>query len=283
MADLWNTFNELGAAAQARLAEVLETRGADPRQQAMRRVFLSSIDFPEGARVLDVGCGTGVLTRMLAQRPGVAEVVGVDRGKALVERARERSAELSNVTYREGDGESLPFDDATFDIITFDSVLSHMTEPERALAEAFRVLASRGHLAVFDGDYATTTVAIGEHDPLQTCVEAMMSHSLQDRWLVRRLPALVRRRGFEVTDFQSHGFVDVFDAAYMLTIVDRGADMLVADGRIDAALAAGMKAEARRRVKAHSFFGHIAYASVTARKPGRDADASRDFGGDLSV
>jgi hypothetical protein len=129
------------------------------------------------------------------------------------------------------------------------------------------VLKTRGLLAAFDGDYATTTVALGAHDPLQACVLAMMENSLCDPWLVRRLRPLVCRRGFEIVDFRSHGFVDALDGGYMLTIVDRGADMLSADGTIDAALAAAMKAEARRRVEALSFFGHIAYASVVGRKP----------------
>ena len=56
---------------------------------------------------------------------------------------------------------------------------------------------------------------------------------------------------------------------YMLSIVDRGADALVAAGTIGAALASALKQEARRRVTAGSFFGHVAYASLTARKPPR--------------
>ena len=52
--------------------------------------------------------------------------------------------------------------------------------------------------AAFDGDYATTTVALGDHDPLQTCVEVMMANSMHDRFLVRRLPALVRASGPEL-------------------------------------------------------------------------------------
>jgi hypothetical protein len=59
MPDVWATFNELDAAVQERLAGVLETRGADFQQQAMRRTFLSTIPFPENAHVLEVGCGTG--------------------------------------------------------------------------------------------------------------------------------------------------------------------------------------------------------------------------------
>jgi hypothetical protein len=54
----------------------------------------------------------------------------------------------------------------------------------------------------------------------------------------------------------------------MLPIADRGADALAAVGRIGPGLAAALKAEARRRVAARTFFGHVAYASLTARKPG---------------
>lgn len=52
----------------------------------------------------------------------------------------------------------------------------------------------------------------------------------------------------------------------MITVIDRGADILADAGRIDSDLASELKAEARRRVEAGTFFGHIAYASVIARK-----------------
>ena len=55
---------------------------------------------------------------------------------------------------------------------------------------------------------------------------------------------------------------------YLLSIVDRGTDALVNSGRIGTELGEALKAEARRRVQAGSFFGYIAYASLTASKPG---------------
>jgi hypothetical protein len=140
--------------------------------------------------------------------------------------------------------------------------------PDRALAEAFRVLRPGGWLATFDGDYATTTVALGEHDPLQACAATTMAHSVTDRTLMRRLPALVRDCGFDVVRAGSHGFVETTEGGYMLTVVDRGADLLRSSGQIGDDLAAALKAEARRRVAAGAFFGHIAYASLVARKPG---------------
>jgi SAM-dependent methyltransferase len=268
MPDVWASVAELEPSAQERLAGVLETRGADPRQQAMRRAFLMSIAFPAEAHVLEVGCGTGVLTRVLARWPNVKEVVGVDPAASLIREAQRLASETANVTFREADGRSLPFDDCAFDVAVFDSTLSHVAGPERALAEAYRVLRPGGWLAAFDGDYATTTVALGDHDPLQACVTAMMTNSVNDRWLMRRLCALVGESGFVSVSFHSHGFSETTGGAYMLSVVDRGADILFASGAIVEETAAALKSEARRRVEAGRFFGHIAYGSLTARKPG---------------
>ena len=266
MPDVWATVAELDTAAQDRLAEVLEARGRDAEQQAIRRAFLSEVEFAPSARVLEVGCGTGVLTRQLARWPGVGGVIGVDPAPSLLRRARELTADLPGIEFREADGRSLPFEDAAFDVVVYDSALCHIPRPELALAEACRVLRPGGRLAAFDGDYATTTVAVAELDPLQLCVNAMLAGSLTDRWLVRRLPGLVRQAGFEGVRVRSHGFVTL-DGGYMLTIVDRGADFLGGQGWAGADLVAALKAEGRRRVTAETFFGHIAYASVTAGKP----------------
>jgi ubiquinone/menaquinone biosynthesis C-methylase UbiE len=265
MQDVWSAVAELDAVTQERLADVLETRGADPQQQAMRRAFLGEVPFPAHARVLEVGCGTGVLTRTLGRWPGVEVVVGVDPAPSLLRVARELAADLGNVGFEEADGRSLPFGEATFDVVVFDSTLCHVPEPALALAEARRVLRPGGALAIFDGDYATTTVALADNDPLQACVDAMMRQSVNDRWLVRRLPALVRSSGFDVLQVRSHGFVESTEGGYMLTVIDRGADLLRARGQIGESLAAALKAEARERVAAGSFFGHIAYGSLVGR------------------
>ena len=267
MPDVYSNIATLDVAMQERLADVLETRGADRQQQELRRTFLADIAFPPGARVLEVGCGTGVLTRVIARWPDVAQVIGVDPAPSLLSKARALAAELPNIRFEEADGRSLPFDDRSFDVVVFDSTLSHVPEPERALAEAHRVLRPLGWLATFDGDYSTTTVALGDHDPLQACVNMMLANSVHDRWLMRRLASLVRACGFEVMNFRSHGFVET-QGGYMLTVVDRGADMLCSSGRIGDQTAAALKAEARRRVETGAFFGHIAYVSLTARKPG---------------
>jgi ubiquinone/menaquinone biosynthesis C-methylase UbiE len=266
MPDVWATIATLDVATQERLAAVLETRGADLQQRAMRHAFLADITIAAQSRVLEVGCGTGVLTRILARWPEVAEVVGVDLSAALLSKARELAADLPNVTFQEANGRALPFPDASFDIVVFDSALSHIPGPERALGEAFRVLRPLGSMAAFDGDYATPTVALGEDDPLQACVETTFANSVTDRYLVRRLPGLMRSSGFVDVRVRSHGFVET-EGGYMLTVIDRGADFLQSFGQIGEEMAETLKAEARQRVAAGRFFGHVAYGSLIARKP----------------
>jgi hypothetical protein len=65
---------------QGRLADVLELRASDPQQQAMLNAYLSELQLPSGAIALDVGCGTGAVSRVLGVMPCVREVVLVGAG-----------------------------------------------------------------------------------------------------------------------------------------------------------------------------------------------------------
>jgi ubiquinone/menaquinone biosynthesis C-methylase UbiE len=267
MPDVYASITEADPDTQERLADVIEGRAADPRQRAMMRAYLAEIEFPPEARVLEIGCGTGAVTRALAQWPGVAAAVGIDPSPVFVARARALSSGLLNLSFHEGDGRALALDDGGFDVVVMHTTLSHVPQPERLLAEAVRVLRPGGWTAAFDGDYATATVATGERDPLEVCVEAFREGFVHDPWLVRRLPRLLRGAGLDVMPMRSHGYVEAPTGAYMLTWVDRGADALVRAGRIGSEAAEALKAEAHRRSEGGGWFGHIAFASILSRKP----------------
>lgn len=99
-----------------------------------------------GQRVLDVGCGTGVVA-ITAARLG-AHVTGLDLTPELLERARENSDVAGvEIDWREGDVENMPFSDAAFDVVL--SQYGHMfaPRPDVAVAEMLRVLKSGGTIA----------------------------------------------------------------------------------------------------------------------------------------
>lgn len=95
-----------------------------------------------GSRLLDVACGPGFVSEAASARG--AEPVGLDVAPAMVEEARRRCPEL---TFVEGDAQRLPFPDASFDVVTTNFGILHLSRPETALAEARRVLVSGGGIA----------------------------------------------------------------------------------------------------------------------------------------
>jgi ubiquinone/menaquinone biosynthesis C-methylase UbiE len=173
----------------------------------MLETYLTDIPFPPPARVLEVGCGTGAIARVLARWPGVGAVEGIDPSPILLARARQLADGLPGLSFTEADGRALPFDDHSFDVVIFHTTLCHVPGPERALAEAHRVLRPGGCAGIFDGDYATLTLAVDDADPLQACADAVKATLIHDPWLVRRLPALIRASGLEPGAFRSFGYV----------------------------------------------------------------------------
>src|SRR3954471_17633746 len=96
----------------------------------------------------DLGCGTGQVSAAVA--PFVARVIAVDASAAMLQAAKKRLHGVANVELRRGDLEQLPIDGARLDAATLMLVLHHVPEPQRALAEAARVVKPGGRAIVVD-------------------------------------------------------------------------------------------------------------------------------------
>ncbi|MHB1011374.1 MAG: glycosyltransferase [Desulfobacteria bacterium] len=137
-----------GAGASAAPAPVMPNPGDEPREEATkdrgyfqqeRREIEAMV--PAGAsRILDIGCGEGMLGRILLQK-GAAEVVGIEADPAVARRAKEN---LSRVL--QGDVESLvlPFEDGYFDCIVLADVLEHLKDPLSTMIRLQRYLSDSG-------------------------------------------------------------------------------------------------------------------------------------------
>jgi SAM-dependent methyltransferase len=99
-----------------------------------------------GDRVLDVGCGTGILARKAAERVGSAgHVTGLDLDEGMLSVARRIGP---GIECRQGDATELPFEDAAFDAVVSQFALMYFPDRAAALREMWRVLRPGGRLAV---------------------------------------------------------------------------------------------------------------------------------------
>lgn len=122
--------------------------GQDPR---WRRFLVSRVEVGPDARVLDVATGTGAVAIELARRRGCS-VVGVDQSAEMLAAGRERvrrAGLADRIELVEGNAESLPFADASFDALTFTYLLRYV-EPATAMRELVRVVRPGGTVAMLE-------------------------------------------------------------------------------------------------------------------------------------
>jgi ubiquinone/menaquinone biosynthesis C-methylase UbiE len=227
------------------------------RQHEAWLAFLGLALGPPSRRVLDVGTGTGFLALLAAELGH--EVKGLDLSPGMVERAKELAGERGlKAKFAVADAEGLPETEGTYERVINRNVLWTLPEPEKALADWYRVLEPGGSLVVVDGDWFDEPLSYRFQRFLGSVLILLATR--RNPWAARRR----LRRGYDGS-FEKHlplrspgnrrRFPELIAAAGFTDV------RLVDLPEIDAAEKARLKL-AERLVQPHRFF------AVTARKPG---------------
>jgi len=159
--DLGESIRQQFGAAAANYASSGVHSGGPNLDAMLERAVLKGNE-----RVLDVGCGAGHTA--LAFAPHVAEVVALDMTPEMLDQAARLAGQrgISNIAFRHGFAERLPFPDESFEIVTSRLCAHHYADPARATVEAARVLRAGGRYLLVD--------SIALEDPVQdTYLNAM--------------------------------------------------------------------------------------------------------------
>jgi len=205
---LWRDTATVDAERARDLAARLERRAKAADEIAARNAYLDLLAIAGGERVLDVGRGSGAVTREIARRIGSRGVaVGLDPSPALLAVARELAKEAGvgdRIEFREGDALRVPLPDGSFDAVVCVTVLSHVPRGEAAIPEFIRVLRPGGRLGVFDLDTDMTAFTHPDRVLTRRIVAAASDAMAVNGWLVRQLPSLFQRAG--LVDVRVRGF-----------------------------------------------------------------------------
>jgi len=158
--------------------------------------FQGAIGNAGGGDLLDVACGPGVVTAALAK--AAKRVTAFDATPAMLEKARTRCDEagLTNVAFKEGDAQAMPFADAAFDGVVTRLAIHHFAEPAKVMSEMYRVLKPGGRAVIVDVIVSDDA----EEAALQNAIEI-----IRDPSHIRMLPEAelfgsIKDAGFSIQD-----------------------------------------------------------------------------------
>src|SRR5580704_1146567 len=127
-----------------------KARALAPETRRLWRDLLSvHIDRAEMSLVIDLGCGTGRFSELLAAHFGV-QVIGIDPSLKMLDQAR-RKPTIRNVVYCQGLAEAVPFRDGCADLVFMSMIYHHLTDPSAVARECHRVLGHGGYACVRNG------------------------------------------------------------------------------------------------------------------------------------
>jgi len=222
-----------------------------------------------GARLVDVGCGTGadVLALAALVEPG-GRVVGIDASSEMIREARRRAGgPRAAVDFRAGDVRRLPLPDASFDGCRAERTLQHLDDPAAAVAEMARIVRPGGRLVVAEPDWGTLVVDSPDPDTARV-VTAAAARRVRAGDAGRRLRRLLAEAGLTGVDVVARTLV-VTDAAQADLLFDlaAAADRAVADGELRPDDVRGWRADLARAGAEGRFLAAMTAFMAWGRRP----------------
>jgi ubiquinone/menaquinone biosynthesis C-methylase UbiE len=253
------------------MAKSLEARGRTPAQARLRRRFLKFVPVRSGERVLEVGCGTGVVVRDLAALVGRhGEVVGVDASRELLGRARGLCREVARrtrISLRAADGARLPFAADRFDAALAITVILHVAEPLRVAREMARVTRAGGRVGLQDQDFGVVAVTHPDRALTERIMRGVAERVYEEPHSGRRLPGLLRAAGLVDVRLLTDVYQDTTLEPWTKTFLERRAERAVRFGLVDVATAERWLDGFTEVVAAEAFVLTLNYYGVVGVKP----------------
>ena len=207
----WSNPNLADPAQQTAMLARLEDRARCPDQQSVNAAFINAVNPRRNERLLEVGCGSGVLCRLAAKElDQTGNITGIDIAFAFLQAGRKmvlHPGSAPPIDFSAGRAENLPFVDRSFDTVFTARLLLHVVDPEKVVNEMVRVVKPGGRVVLMDWDFDTVAVDHANRELTRRLIHWRTDHLGGNNWSGRKLFGYLAHAG--LTDLKISPMVSV--------------------------------------------------------------------------
>jgi 2-polyprenyl-3-methyl-5-hydroxy-6-metoxy-1,4-benzoquinol methylase len=235
--DVWGRTSDIDESALAIMAARLENRAKHPFFFGVITDYIGALDLKLIANVIEIGCGTGIVSRRLAATPGFrGAIVATDMSPYLIEIAQQHAKDEGvdgRITFEASGAASLRAESGTCDLVIAHTLLSHAVDPVAILAESARILRPGGQLLIFDRDFASSALSLDSTIAAKIDVADIARAFAAQPFIMRQLPKLLAEAGFAIESHRSYVIADVGHAQFFAENLSTWRRLLPVSGVID--------------------------------------------------
>jgi arsenite methyltransferase len=195
----------------SKAARATERSYLNPEIIKQRVRTIEALALRAGERVLDAGCGPGLLAEQMAIAVGSkGQVTGVDFSQDMLELANKRCSELENVQLQQGSVEALEFEDESFDVVTCTQTLLYVENVDLAIDEIQRVLKPGGRVAILETDWRGV-VLNNQDEALTRKIFDAWDNTVESPNLPVKLGPMLRAREFNAIRVEAIPIINASD------------------------------------------------------------------------
>ncbi|HEY6683972.1 MAG TPA: methyltransferase domain-containing protein [Propionibacteriaceae bacterium] len=261
----------------AQMIALLDAQDALPAAGRLHDWAIKTAAVRAGDQVVDLGSGTGTLSRRLAGLVGAATsppdgpmgwVTGVEPNARLraLAASRAESNGIPNVSFIHGLAGALPFADSSVDLVWCERVLQHLNDPQAAIDDIARVLRPGGRAVLLDADQGTRIISDLEPDVASAFVRASLT-AIANPYSARHIPAQIRRAGLALDpDVGSSAFIFSSEMLLRTQVLPRAAEDAVEFGDLARDVAEAVVRTVHAAAECGDAFAAITVFGFVARK-----------------
>ncbi|MFW9867079.1 MAG: methyltransferase domain-containing protein [Candidatus Thorarchaeota archaeon] len=268
---LWSKGSNFNAKKAKEMVEFIEQRSNYIDQKKVNLALKNMVRPKSGENLLDVGCGSGILTRLMAPYlTPEGSIIGVDTSPYIVELARGYANNCSSsslINFEVGDATDLHYSDGIFDAAFAARLLLHVDNPQAVVGEMIRVVKSGGRIVLMDWDFETLVIDHPNRELTRRIFHWRTDNKDGNNWSGRQLYRLLKEQEIKEVVIEPINTISIDENNSLTHSIYHAASGALDEGVITPHEYTEWVTELKTRLHTGLFFASIVYFIAKGNKP----------------